>query len=133
MVPVTAHPTSIPSEYASQYTAYKDNGSGVPVIDAASMKTFFEAVDADYKDEKVFVTLSKDLGKFPPTYIATCGKDPLRDDGRVLEKMLKKEGVKTRSDTYEGFPHYFWLMPGIKGGEQFLANVVKGAQWVLSS
>jgi versiconal hemiacetal acetate esterase len=133
MVPVTAHPTSVPAEYASQYTAYQENGYGAPVIDAASMKTFFEAVNADYEDEKTFITLSKDLGKFPPTYIATCGKDPLRDDGRVLEAMLKKEGVKTKSDLYEGLPHYFWMMPGIQGGEQFLANVVKGAQWVLSN
>jgi versiconal hemiacetal acetate esterase len=132
MVPVTAHPTSVPAEYASQYTAYQENGYGAPVIDAASMKTFFEAVNADYEDEKTFITLSKDLGKFPPTYIATCGKDPLRDDGRVLEAMLK-EGVKTKSDLYEGLPHYFWMMPGIQGGEQFLANVVKGAQWVLSN
>ena len=97
------------------------------------MKTFFEAVNADYKDEKTFVTLSKDLGKFPPTYIATCGKDPLRDDGRVLEAMLKKEGVRTKSDRYEGLPHYFWMMPGIQGGEQFLVNVVKGVQWILSN
>ena len=133
MVPVTAHPSSIPSEYASQYKAYEENGSGVPVIDASTMKTFFEAVNADYKDEKTFVTLSKDLSKFPPTYVCTCGKDPLRDDGRVLEEMLKKEGVKTKSDKYEGLPHYFWMMPGIPGGEAFLANVVKGAQWVLSN
>ncbi len=97
------------------------------------MKTFFEAVDADPNDVKTFVTLSKDLGKFPPTYICTCGKDPLRDDGRVLEAMLKKEGVKTKSDTYEGLPHYFWMMPGIQGAKEFLDNVVKGAQWVLSN
>jgi versiconal hemiacetal acetate esterase len=133
MVPVTAHPSSVPSEYASQYTAYEENGSGAPIIDASTMKTFFEAVDTDYHDEKVFVTLSKDLAKFPPTYIATCGKDPLRDDGRVLEKMLKKEGVKTLSDEYPGVPHYYWLIPGIEGGELFLANVVKGTKWALSN
>jgi len=133
MVPVTAHPTSIPSEYKSQYTAYTENGSGVPIIDAESMRIFFEAAGADYNDEKTFVTLSKDLGKFPPTYIATCGKDPLRDDGRVLEMMLKKEGVRTKSDRYEGVPHYFWMFPGIKGGEEFLLNVAKGAQWVVEN
>lgn len=128
---MAAHPESVPSEYASQYNAYKDNASGVPVIDAATMNTFFEASGASPKDEKVFVTLSKDLAKFPKTYIATCGKDPLRDDGRVLKAMLEKEGVQTKEDRYEGVPHYFWLFPGIEGGEEFLQNVVKGAQWVL--
>jgi len=89
------------------------------------MKTFLEAADIDFKDEKTVITLSKDLGKFPPTCISTCGTDPLRDDGRVLEKMLKKEGLKTKSDRYEGLPH-------IPGGEKFLANVVKGGSGALS-
>ena len=132
MVPVTAHPSSIPSAYKSKYTAYTDNATGVPIIDADSMRIFFETASADYNDEKTFVTLSKDLEKFPPTYIATCGKDPLRDDGKVLELMLKEKGVKTKSNFYPGVPHYFWMFPRIKGGEEFLMNVVKGAQWVLS-
>ena len=95
------------------------------------MRIFFEQAGADYEDEKVFVSLSKDLDKFPKTYIATRGRDPLRDDGRVLEVMLKERGVQTKSDFYEGVPHYFWMFPGIKGGEEFLMNVVKGTQWVL--
>ena len=131
MVPVTAHPSTVPAFYKSYYTAYTENGSGVPMIDASTMKTFFEASGTDFNDEKVLVTLSKDLKSFPKTYIATCGKDPLRDDGKVLELMLKAEGVKTKSDFYEGVPHYFWMFPGIKGGEEFLMNVFKGAQWVL--
>lgn len=131
MVPVTAHPESIPKDYASQYTAYKENASGVPIIDADSMRIFFEAADASPHDEKVFVTLSKNLKDFPPVYISTCGKDPLRDDGKVLELMLKQEGVKTKSDYYDGMPHYFWMFPGIEGGVKFLENVVGGAKWVL--
>ncbi len=96
------------------------------------METFFSAAGVSPNDEKAFVTLSKDLKSFPPTYISTCGKDPLRDDGKVLEVMLKKEGVKTKSDFYEGVPHYFWLFPGVERGEEFLGNVVKGAQWIVS-
>jgi len=96
MVPVTAHPESIPAAYKSEYTSYQDNASGVPMIDAQTMKKFFEASGTDYHDEKVFVTLSKNLAKFPKTYISTCGKDPLRDDGKVLQLMLEKEGVSTK-------------------------------------
>ncbi|KAI9048153.1 hypothetical protein LZ554_007948 [Drepanopeziza brunnea f. sp. 'monogermtubi'] len=132
MVPIAANLSTIPAEYKSQYTAYIDNATDVPVIDAGSMKTFMEAAAVDDNDEKAFVTLSKNLKDFPPTYIATCGKDPLRDDGKVLEAMLKKEGVKTKSDFYDGVPHYFWLFPGVEGGEEFLMNVAKGAQWVIS-
>jgi versiconal hemiacetal acetate esterase len=131
MVPVTAHPSSLPSVYKPHYTAYTENALGTPVIDGKTMQVFFETAGADYHDEKVFVTLSPRLGEFPPVYIATCGKDPLRDDGRVLEMMLREQGVPTKSHGYEGVPHYFWLFPGIKGGEEFLGNVVGGAKWVL--
>lgn len=44
MAPVAAHPESIPKEYASEYTAYEENATGVPVIDADSMRIFFECV-----------------------------------------------------------------------------------------
>ena len=132
IVPITAHPSSIPVEYKSQYTSYEENGSGVPIIDASTMKTFLEAAGCKYDDPRTFVTLSQNLSRFPPTYISTCGKDPLRDDGRVLEAMLKRVDVKTRSDHYSGVPHCFWLFPNTNE-EEVLANVVKGAQWVLSN
>jgi versiconal hemiacetal acetate esterase len=78
------------------------------------------------------VTLSKNLKDFPPTYISTCGKDPLRDDGKVLELMLKKEGVPVKRDHYDGVPHYFWMFPGVEEDLNFLENVAKGAQWALN-
>jgi versiconal hemiacetal acetate esterase len=131
MVPVTAHLDSVPAEYKSEYTAYMENASGVPLIDGSTMKTFFEASAADPHDGKVFVTLSKDLAKFPKTYIATCSKDPLRDDGKILKMMLEKEGVATKHDFYEGVPHYFWMFPGIEGGVEFLDNVVQGLKWAV--
>lgn len=67
MVPVTAHPESIPAAYVSQYTAYTENASGVPIIDRSTMDTFFEASGADPSEVKTFVTLSEDLAQFPPT------------------------------------------------------------------
>ena len=132
IVPITAHPSSIPVEYKSQYTSYEEHSSGVPIIDASTMKTLFEAAGCKYDDPRTFVTLSQNLSRFPPTYISTCEKDPLRDDGRVLEAMLKKANVKTRSDHYSGVPHCFWLFPNTNEKE-VLDNVVRGAQWILSN
>jgi len=131
MVPITAHPSSIPSKYASQYTAWKENGNGAPVVDWGTLTTMYETAGADPHDEKTFVTLSQGLKDFPPTYICTCGKDPLRDDGKVLEMMLKEEGVRTKSDFYEGMPHYWWLFPGVKGADKFFENLVGACKWVV--
>jgi versiconal hemiacetal acetate esterase len=87
------------------------------------MRIFFEKAGTDYNDEKVFVTLSKDLGSFPPTYICTCGKDPLRDDGKVLEMMLKDEvSVLVFSWWYGTARRAFMLMrrAGCQDEERFL-------------
>lgn len=131
LTPVTAHPDSVPEAYKHLYKSYAENATGVPIIDGASMKTFTEAVEAKPDDESTFVTLSGRLAQFPPTYVAVCGKDPLRDDGVVLERMLRDQGVRTRLDMYEGFPHYFWIFPSVKTGQAFMANAIKGVQWVL--
>lgn len=126
LVPVTTHPTNPPAELKSLYNSYTENGTGVPIIDYQSMQTFFTHADIQPDDEKTFVTLSKNLADFPPVYIATCGKDPLRDDGLVLEVMLGERGVRVHRDHHEGFPHYFWLFPSIPGGEVVLEKAVRG-------
>ncbi|ESZ92801.1 hypothetical protein SBOR_6817 [Sclerotinia borealis F-4128] len=133
MVPVAAHPTSVPAAYKLHYQSYNENAADVPIINLETMDTFFAAVDADFHDPRTFVTLSQHLSSFPPTYIATCGKDPLRDDGKVLEMMLKDKGIPTKSNHYDGVPHFFWLFPGIKGGEDVLANVCEGVRFVLGA
>ncbi|PQE24110.1 hypothetical protein CJF31_00002318 [Rutstroemia sp. NJR-2017a BVV2] len=133
IVPVTAHPSSVPDAYKQHYSSYEENKSGVPIIDASSMDTFFEAAGVDFQDPGTFPTLSNNLASFPSTYISTCAKDPLRDDGKVMEMMLKDNGVETKSDHYEGVPHYFWMFPGIKGGEEVLANVCEGVRFVLGA
>ncbi|TGO69961.1 hypothetical protein BOTNAR_0005g00430 [Botryotinia narcissicola] len=94
MVPIAAHPSSVPAAYKDHYKSYEENASGIPVNNADNMNTFFGGIDANPEDPRIFVTLSKHLDEFPPTYITTCGKDPLRDDGTVLEMMLKDKGIK---------------------------------------
>ncbi|QSZ33964.1 hypothetical protein DSL72_005544 [Monilinia vaccinii-corymbosi] len=131
LVPITAHPSSLPAAYAPHHTSYEENGSGVPIIDRHTMDVFFASVEADVQDSRIFVTLSPHLDKFPPTYIAICGKDPLRDDSKVLEIMLREKGVKTKSDYYDGMPHYFWVFPDTPFREEFLVNVCEGVKFVL--
>jgi len=132
MTPVAAHPDSVPGEYKARYTAYTENAKGVPVIDADSMHVFASAVGASPHDVGTYPSLTKHAKDFPPTYITVCGKDPLRDDGVVMEALLRDAGVKTKLTRWEGFPHYFWIFPSIPSGQKFMADLIAGTQWVLS-
>lgn len=103
MVPCSIHPDNVPKSVQPDYKSYEDNAVDVPTIDKSSMQTFYEAVNANPQDEEQFPALAAtNHSKFPPTYICVCEYDPLRDDGRVMEKLLKDAGVKTKLDYYEG-------------------------------
>jgi len=131
LAPVTTHPLHPPPDYDSYYNAYIENQSGVPLLDKQAMETYFTASEADPHDENVFVTLSHKLGSFPKTYIVTCGKDPLRDDGKVLGLMLEEEGVGVKNDHYTGLPHCFWVVSELRETKQFREKLALGVRWVL--
>ncbi|CAG8891793.1 unnamed protein product [Penicillium egyptiacum] len=90
------------------------------------------AVEADPNDSRIFTALSPHHRDFPPTYICTCGADPLRDDGTVMEKALRKSGVPTKLTTYPNLPHYFWIFPDLEASGEFIKDVIAGTNWVIS-
>lgn len=52
-----------------------------------------EAIQASPSDPDVYVLNAEaDLRQFPPTYLAVCGLDPLRDDGLIIHDALKTAG-----------------------------------------
>ena len=45
----------------------------------------------------------------PPTYLQICRMDISRDDGLILEQVLRGEAhVPTKMGVYPGMPHIFW-------------------------
>ena len=128
IVPATLHWDHVLPEYKSMYKSMDEN-VGVPIIDKETMDTFFNAAGVDPKDPNTFVALNKENHKnFPPTYIATCEADPLRDDGKILEECLKNAGVPVKSDYYAGLPHYFWIFPSVTEGQEFAGESDWGLQ-----
>lgn len=132
-VPAVVHPDNVPEKYKSSYKAYEDNKEGVPVIDRASMDIFLEHLGGDANDSSLYTLLATDNHKnFPPVYFTSCQFDPLRDDAYVMEAALKEAGVPTKHDHYEGFPHYFWIFPGIPEAQGYIGNLLGGIGWALS-
>ena len=112
IVPVTMHYDQVPEELKPKYTAYVENGSGAPIIDKKSMELFFDYAGVDPKDSDTFTALATENHKnYPPVYFAVCERDPLRDDGLIMEELLKKAGVKTKLDFYKDMPHYVRIIP----------------------
>jgi acetyl esterase len=68
---------------------------------------------ADRPDPRASPLLSPDLARLPPTYVATAGFDPLRDDGEAFAHRLAEAGVPVTlrrfDDLYHGFANVLGL------------------------
>ncbi|WP_329788218.1 alpha/beta hydrolase [Lentzea sp. DG1S-22] len=69
----------------------------------------------DRHDPRLSIMLAEDLSKMPPTYIATAGYDPLRDEGEAFAERLAAEGVPVVLRRHEGLFHGFANVLGVGG------------------
>jgi acetyl esterase len=64
-------------------------------------------------DPRVAVLLAEDLRGVPPTYLATAGFDPLRDEGNAFADRLREAGVpvvkRQHDDLIHGFASFISL------------------------
>lgn len=105
----------------------------MPLVNKTVMETFIAAANLNPNNPSHFVTLSKNLREFPPTFIITAEKDPLRDDGVLLETILLEEGVKVKRQHYDGFGHVFWIFPMLEKRNVLLRDATEGIKFVLGS
>lgn len=69
---------------------------------------------------------------FPKVYQQLCGRDVSRDEGLILDDMLKREGVKTRLDLYKGLPHCFWIaLQFVPEYKRWVKDTMDGFEWLL--
>lgn len=56
-------------------------------------------------DPRIAVLLAEDLRGLPPTYLATAGFDPLRDEGNAFAGRLREAGVPVVSRQHDDLMH----------------------------
>lgn len=63
---------------------------------------------AQRDDPRFAPLLATNLDELPPTVLVVAGQDPLRDEGRELERRLGAAGVPVDFREEPGMPHGFW-------------------------
>ena len=53
---------------------------------------YTDSVGANPQDPEFFIINSTNFDRFPPTYLAVCNVDPIRDDGLIIHDALNKAG-----------------------------------------
>lgn len=107
------HPDATAPAYKHLMTSYSDNDGPLPFV--AAKDTFrlyeFRNLEPPNTDLALFPTAGgPDAVKgFPLTWILTSGNDASRDDGTVLEIVLRDAGVRVKRENVEGLAHYFWV------------------------
>ncbi|KAK2040093.1 hypothetical protein LZ31DRAFT_587369 [Colletotrichum somersetense] len=120
----------VPDKYKDVWFSREQNAAG-PVIDKASMEHLKLAYSADMKSPDLSPFNAKNPHKgIPPVYLQVCGKDPLRDDGLVYERVLRDHGAKTRLDVYPGAPHGHTIFP-CKLSTKSHFDTFNGLAWLL--
>jgi acetyl esterase len=76
-------------------------------------------------DPRVSPLLAEDLSGLPPTYIATAGYDPLRDEGELFARRVAEAGVPVVLRRHEGLFHGFASMTGL--GHSFKEATLEAA------
>ncbi|MBA2763401.1 MAG: alpha/beta hydrolase [Thermoleophilaceae bacterium] len=61
-------------------------------------------------DPRMTLFESDALAQMPPTFIATAGMDPLRDQGERFADRLREAGAEVESRRFENLPHGFSLL-----------------------
>ncbi|KAK6430399.1 hypothetical protein LTR95_013447 [Oleoguttula sp. CCFEE 5521] len=134
------HPEGCPKGYEHLYTAYTENAGPIPFVTDEMSRGGFHIMDgeAPYDDKrKHWVPVSmgvEGVKGFPRTWLLNSGKECFRDDGRVLEALLKESGVPVKRELVEGMPHYYFAFPlGGEVVEDFRQRTLRGIRWCLES
>ncbi|CAK3908427.1 AB hydrolase superfamily [Lecanosticta acicola] len=130
--PGTVDPDVIPEKYKHECTSFKQNAE-VPSFNKNVYDFMKRAYQPDPSSElwSPLLWASGHAG-LARTYVQVCGLDPMRDDGLLYERELRRQGVETRVDAYAGCPHGHDVMwPETAKARQFREDRSRNFKWLL--
>ena len=84
-----------------------------PLLSRANVQDMVDHYAPDQRDRhdpRLSVLYAEGLERMPPTYVATAGMDPIRDQGEAFADRLREAGVDVRLERFANMPHGFDLM-----------------------
>ena len=131
-IPVLLEESLVPEKYKSLYFS-RTQCAGGPLLDKAAMDRVKAAYGHDVRSPQWSpVNSEAGLEGLPKTFMQVCGRDHLRDDGLVYERLLKDAGVETKLEVYPGVPHAMWVFyPMLKVSQKLAHDMAEGMGWLL--
>jgi acetyl esterase/lipase len=87
------------------------------------------------EDPRISFLLNRDHSGLPKrAYFQICGRDPLRDEAFLWEKLLQQHsGTKSRIHLYSGMPHGFWRFLQMRASQEWLSDLEEGVRFLCAA
>lgn len=122
----------VPARYKKEWKS-RDQNKNNPSLSWDTVKNIIRTLAPDVKSP-LFSPFNGRMPHYglPPTYVQVGGLDVLRDDGVILEKALRENGVRTKIDVHPGLGHTAWTIYSVGStGGQLGPNTMNGMRWLL--
>jgi acetyl esterase/lipase len=102
------------------------------LLDEILTVTLIEIYGCPPEDTRMSFLLNKSHSKLPAkAYFQICGRDPLRDEAFLWQKLLEKHSsTKSKIHLYSGMPHGFWRFLHMKASQEWLDDLVQGIRYL---
>lgn len=131
-IPIVLHPKAYPDKYKGELLSMEEYRDTSPSLNGERVEAFWADLGAEPLNPECSPFLYPSHAGLPPTYLQVCGRDPLRDEALVYERLLKEDNVPTRLDVYPGVGHGFHVYyPTLTAAVKLDADLKAGLRWLL--
>ncbi|KAL4789633.1 Alpha/Beta hydrolase protein [Aspergillus venezuelensis] len=137
-IPVCIMPQAypaVPQEWTEKYLLSLQQNAENPLLTAKSLGDIQELYmpNHDPADTRISFLLNEDHSGLPGrAYFQICGRDPLRDEAFLWQKLLGRcSGTKSKVHLYAGQPHGFWRFLQMEVSRGWLDDVVEGLGFLI--